>query len=328
MKQIDHGNGGAPECMRIVDASRPQARPGEILIEVAYAGVNRPDVAQRMGHYPPPPGASPVLGLEVAGRVAELGEGVHDWRIGDSVCALVPGGGYAEYCAAPATHVLPIPDSLSLAQAAGLPENWFTVWANLIDHGRLKKAERVLIHGGSSGIGLVAIQLVRHTGAEAMVTVGSEQKAQFCRDFGARAAINYRTQDFVARVKELTAGEGVDVVLDMVGGPYMQKNLSVLRADGRLVLIAFLQGSRAECDFMPVMRKRLTVTGSTMRPRTIEEKALLCDALLRNIWPALASGQVRAPHVHAVFPLEHAADAHRLMESSAHIGKIVLQVRG
>lgn len=328
MKQIDHGTGGAPECMRIVDASRPRPRPGGILIEVAYAGVNRPDVAQRMGHYPPPPGASPVLGLEVAGRVVELGEGVQDWRIGDSVCALVPGGGYAEYCAAPATHVLPIPDSLSLAQAAGLPENWFTVWANLIDHGRLKKAERVLIHGGSSGIGLAAIQLVRHTGAEAVVTVGSEQKAQFCRDFGARAAINYRTQDFVAQVKELTAGEGVDVVLDMVGAPYMQKNLGVLRADGRLVLIAFLQGSRTECDFTPVMRKRLTVTGSTMRPRTVEEKALLRDALLRNIWPALASGQVRAPHVHAVFPLEHAADAHRLMESSAHIGKIVLQVRG
>lgn len=325
MRQIDHGAGGPPECMRVVDAPQPRPQAGEILIEVAYAGVNRPDVAQRLGHYPPPAGASPVLGLEVSGRVVELGEGVGQWRVGDAVCALTPGGGYAEYCVVPATHALPVPVSLTLAQAAGLPENWFTVWANLIEHGRLKTSERVLIHGGSSGIGLAAIQLTRWRGAEAIVTVGSADKAHFCRESGA-AAIDYRNEDFVARVKALTAGEGVDVVLDMVGGAYLQKNLSVLRLDGRLVFIAFQQGSKVECDFMPVMRKRLTITGSTMRPRNVSEKAAIGEALLQNIWPALAAGELRPPHLFAEFPLERAADAHRLMESSTHIGKILLRV--
>lgn len=326
MRQIDHGAGGPSECMRVVDAPQPRPQAGEILIEVAYAGVNRPDVAQRLGHYPPPAGASPVLGLEVSGRVVELGEGVGQWRVGDAVCALTPGGGYAEYCVVPATHALPVPVSLTLAQAAGLPENWFTVWANLIEHGRLKTSERVLIHGGSSGIGLAAIQLTRWRGAEAIVTVGSADKANFCRESGAAVAINYRNEDFVARVKALTAGEGVDVVLDMVGGAYVQKNLSVLRLDGRLVFIAFQQGSKVECDFMPVMRKRLTITGSTMRPRNVSEKAAIGEALLQNIWPALAAGELRPPHLFAEFPLERAADAHRLMESSTHIGKILLRV--
>lgn len=326
MRQVDHGAGGPPECMHVIDAPRPRPQAGEILIEVAYAGVNRPDVAQRLGHYPPPPGASPVLGLEVAGHVVELGDGVDRWRIGEAVCALAPGGGYAEYCVVPAAHALPVPDSLTLAQAAGLPENWFTVWVNLIEHGRLKASERVLIHGGSSGIGLTAIQLARWRGAEAIVTVGSADKARFCRELGAVAAIDYRNEDFAARVKVLTAGEGVDVALDMIGGAYVQKNLGVLRLDGRLVFIAFQQGSKVECDFMPVMRKRLTITGSTMRPRSVAEKAAIRDALLQNIWPALAAGELKPPHIFAEFPLERAADAHRLMESSTHIGKILLQV--
>ena len=277
-----------------------------------------------MGSYPPPPGASPVLGLEVAGHVAALGAGVSQWRIGDAVCALVPGGGYAQWCVAPAAHALPVPAGFSLAQAAGLPENWFTVWANLIDIGALAAGEWVLIHGGSSGIGLTAIQLARHVGAHAIVTVGSEEKARFCRDFGAAAAINYRSEDFVQRSQEITAGRGVDVVLDMVGGPYIAKNISLLRRDGRLVFISFLQGSRCEIDFMPVMQKRLRISGSTMRPRSIAEKAAIRDALAREIWPALAAGRLQT-HLHASFSFEQAAEAHRLMESSRHIGKIVLQ---
>jgi NADPH2:quinone reductase len=221
---------------------------------------------------------------------------------------------------------MPIPDGFDLAQAAALPETWFTVWANLVDLGRLKAGERLLVHGGSSGIGLTAIQLARHLGVECFVTVGSAEKARFCRDFGADHAINYREADFAARVKEITGGEGVDVVLDMVGAPYLQKNLSLLRRDGRLVLIAFLEGSKGEFDLMPVMLKRLTITGSTMRPRTVAEKAAIRDALLGNIWPEIAAGRLR-PHIHAVFPLAQAGEAHRLMESSVHIGKIVLQVK-
>ena len=324
MKFIDYGPPGTPESLRVAERPEPVPADGEILIEVHYAGVNRPDVVQRMGRYPPPPGASPVLGLEVAGHVAALGAGVNQWRVGDAVCALVPGGGYAQWCVAPATHALPVPAGLSLAQAAGLPENWFTVWANLINIGALVAGDWVLIHGGSSGIGLTAIQLARHVGAHAIVTVGSEEKARFCRDFGATAAINYRSEDFVLRSQEITAGRGVDVVLDMVGGPYITKNISLLRRDGRLVFIAFLQGSRCELDFMPVMQKRLRIGGSTMRPRSIAEKAAIRDALAREIWPALAAGRLQM-HLHASFSFEQAAEAHRLMESSRHIGKIVLQ---
>ncbi len=327
MRQIEHGPDGSPDSMRVVDGARPEPGPGEILIEVHYAGVNGPDLAQRQGRYPPPPGASPVLGLEVAGRVCALGQGVGEWKVGDMVTALVPGGGYAEYCVTPASHALPIPRGMGLAEAAGLPETWFTVWANLVGLGRLKRGERLLVHGGSSGIGLTAIQLARHLGVQALVTVGSEEKARFCREFGADDAINYREEDFVARVKEITGKEGVDVVLDMVGAPYLQKNVSVLRRDGRLVLIAFLQGSRTEFDFMPVMLKRLTITGSTMRPRTVAEKAAIRDALRQEIWPALDAGRLKT-HLFATFPLAQARDAHQLMESSRHIGKIVLQVRG
>lgn len=326
MRQIEYGPDGSPESMQIMQGARPAPGAGEILIEVHFAGVNGPDLIQRQGRYPPPPGASPILGLEVAGPVSAIGEGVAEWRVGDMVTALVPGGGYAEYCVTPACHALPVPQGMGLAEAAGLPETWFTVWANVADLGRLKRGERLLIHGGGSGIGLTAIQLARHLGAQAIVTVGSEQKAQFCRDFGAAFAINYREEDFVARIKEITGKEGVDVVLDMVGAPYMQKNVSVLRRDGRLVVIAFLQGSKAEFDFMPVMLKRLTITGSTMRPRSIAEKAAIRDALRREIWPALESGELKT-HLFATFPLAQACDAHKLMESSRHIGKIVLQVR-
>ena len=326
MRQIEYGPDGGVDSMRIVEAARPRPGPGEILIEVHFAGVNGPDLKQRQGQYPPPPGASPVLGLEVAGRVAELGAGAREWKVGDLVTALVPGGGYAEYCVTSEHHALPIPEGLTLAQAAGLPENWFTVWSNLIDRAGLKAGERVLIHGGSSGIGLAAIGLARLVGAHPIVTVGTAQKAQFCREFGAEVAIDYRQEDFVARIKEITAKEGVDVVLDMVGGAYLQRNVSILKRDGRLVLISFLQGSKVEFDFMPVMIKRLTITGSTMRPRTVEEKARIRDALLREVWPALASGRIKT-QLFGVYPLEKASEAHRIMESSQHIGKLVLQVR-
>ena len=326
MRQIAYGPQDSADSLRVVEAPAPVPGEGEVLISVEYAGVNRPDLLQRSGKYPPPPDASPVLGLEVSGRIAALGRGAAGWQVGDSVCALTPGGGYAELCKAPAGQVLPIPPGVTLEQAAGMPETWFTVWANLVDLGHLASGERVLVHGGSSGIGLAAIELAKLRGAQCLVTVGDEDKARFCREFGAYAAINYRTQDFAARVRELTAGEGVDVVLDMVGGDYIPRNLSVLRRDGRLVLIAFQRGARADLDFSPIMRNRLVVTGSTMRPRTVAEKTLIRDALRREVWPACAAGGVRT-HVHATFPLAQAAEAHRLMESGRHVGKILLRVR-
>jgi NADPH2:quinone reductase len=325
MKFIEYGPEGTPESLRMAEGPMPAPAAGEILIEVHYAGVNRPDVLQRMGRYTPPPNASPILGLEVAGRVAALGAQVSQWQVGDAVCALVPGGGYAQFCTTPAGHALPIPSGLSLAEASGLPENWFTVWANLIDMAGLRAGEHVLIHGGSSGIGLAASQLARHVGAQAIVTVGSEDKARFCRDFGAAEAINYRTEDFVERTQAFTHAQGVEVVLDMVGGSYIPRNLSLLRRDGRLVFIAFLQGSRCDIDFAPIMLKRLRVTGSTMRPRSVQEKAAIRQALAREIWPAFDAGRLRT-HLFASFPLQQACEAHRLMESSRHIGKIVLQV--
>jgi NADPH:quinone reductase len=326
MRQIEFGPDPRPDSMRVVQAPVPEPGDGEILIEVQFAGVNGPDIAQRQGRYPAPAGASPVLGLEVAGRVAKTGAGVTQWREGDPVTALVPGGGYAEYCVAPQGHALPVPAGMTLAQAAGLPETWFTVWANLVDRAGLKAGERLLVHGGSSGIGLAAIALARLRGALAYVTVGNADKARFCLDFGAVAAIDYRQDDFVERVKQLTQKEGVDVVLDMVGGAYLQKDVSVLRRDGRLVMIAFQQGSKVEFDFMPVMLKRLIVTGSTMRPRSVAEKTAIRDALRREVWPAMERGEVRT-HLFATYPLEQAPEAHRVMESSRHIGKLVLQVR-
>ena len=326
MRVVEYGPDGTPESLHLSQAPQPAPGRSEILIEVHYAGINRPDVLQRKGQYAPPPNASPILGLEVAGRVAALGADVDQWRVDDEVCALTPGGGYAEFCVTPARHALPIPAGSSLAQAAGMPEVWFTVWANLVDLGQIGRGERLLVHGGSSGIGLAAIQLAGHFGAQPIVTVGDEEKAEFCRRSGAVAAINYHQEDFVARTLELTGGEGVDVVLDIVGADYVERNLKVLRRDGRLVFIGFMSGSRTELNLLSVMTRRLRLTGSTMRPRSIQEKAAIRDALATEVWPAFGSGRLKT-HVHAVFPFAQVAEAHRLMESSRHIGKIVLQVR-
>lgn len=325
MLQIAIGADRSAASLHAIEAPQPTARPGELLIKVAYAGVNRPDVQQRKGAYPPPPDASPVLGLEVSGQVAALGEGVSGWRIGDQVCALTPGGGYAEWCTTPAGQALPLPRNCSLEQAASLPENWFTVWANLMIHGRLRAGERLLVHGGSSGIGVAASQLARLLGVSCIVTVGNAAKARFCREFSGVETIDYPREDFVARTRELTGGEGVDVVLDMVCGDYVPRNLSLLRRDGRLVQIALQHGTKAEVDFGLVMRNRLVITGSTMRPRSIAEKTEIRDALLRAVWPAMGEGRVRT-HVHQVFPLAEAARAHQLMESGEFLGKILLRV--
>lgn len=325
MHQIDHGKGGAPEVMRLTQGPVPVPAAGEILIKVAYAGVNRPDVLQRSGNYPPPADASALLGLEVAGTVAALGDGVSAHQVGDAVCALTPGGGYAQYCKTPAGHALPMPKGLSLLQAAAIPENYFTVWANVIERGRLARGETILIHGGSSGIGITAIQMAKAWGARVFATVGNEAKVNACLALGADAVINYRTQDFVAEVARLTDKRGVDVVLDMVGGPYIEKNLKVLALEGRLSQIAFLQPSKVEVDWMPLMLKRLTFTGSTLRARPSAEKTRLANALREHIWPYLARGQM-LPVIHKVFPLGQAAAAHALMESSEHIGKIMLEV--
>jgi putative PIG3 family NAD(P)H quinone oxidoreductase len=329
MRYIDHGKGGPASVLRLAEGPRPVPQPGEVLIEVAYAGVNRPDVAQRSGSYPPPPGASPLLGLEVAGTIVETAPDVTRWKPGDRVCALTPGGGYAEYCTTPAVHCLPVPQGLSLAEAASLPENWFTVYDNVITRGRLKAGETFLVHGGSSGIGLAAIQLAKVlAGATVFTTVGNAEKAQYCRRMGADVALNYREQDWAAEIWALTGKRGVDVILDMVAGDYVMKNIRSLALEGRLVQIAFLKGSQiADFDALPLMIKRLTFTGSTLRPRTVEQKAAIAEALARDVWPLFESGQLRT-YVHRTFPLAEAAAAHALMESSAHIGKIVLEVKG
>jgi NADPH2:quinone reductase len=317
---------GGPEVLRPATGPLPQPKPDEVLVRVLAAGVNRPDVQQRKGAYPPPPGASPILGLEVAGEVAATGPDARDWRIGDRVCALTNGGGYAEYCVAPAAQCLPWPKDYDAIRAAALPENYFTVWANLFGHGRLSPGEAALVHGGTSGIGLTAIQLAHAFGARVFATAGSEEKCAACRSYGADAAINYRETDFGDEVKGLTEGRGVNVVLDMVGAPYLARDLRCLAMDGRLVMIAFMQGSKAEnFDFLPVMMRRLTITGSTMRPRTTAEKGVIAQALRERVWPLLDQGRC-GPVIHQVFPLAEAAKAHALMESSTHIGKIMLKV--
>jgi putative PIG3 family NAD(P)H quinone oxidoreductase len=327
MRHIDHGRGGGPEVLTIARGPLPVPGPDEILVRVAYAGVNRPDVLQRSGNYPPPPGASPLLGLEVSGHVVAAGAAVTRWRIGDAVCALTNGGGYAEYVTVPAGQALPVPAGLTLLQAAALPETFFTVWANVFERGRLAAGETLLIHGGSSGIGTTAIQMAKAWGATVYVTVGSEDKARACRDLGADHAIDYRSQDFVVEVMRLTDKRGVDVILDMVGGDYMARNLKSLALEGRLVQIAFLQGSKADLDMMPVMIKRLTVTGSTLRARPAADKARLADELRARIWPHLEQGRLQ-PVIDHVYALDEAADAHRRMESSGHIGKLMLRVAG
>jgi putative PIG3 family NAD(P)H quinone oxidoreductase len=302
----------------------PRPATGEVLIRVAAAGINRPDVLQRTGNYPPPPGASPILGLEVSGTVVALGAEVTGWHEGDAVCALVAGGGYAEYCVAPAPQCLPVPKGVALVDAAGLPETFFTVWSNVFDRGRLAAGQSFLVHGGSSGIGTTAIQLARAFGARVFATAGSPEKCTVCRDLGAERAIDYRQEDFVAILKEATQGRGVDVILDMVGGPYVEKNLRSLALEGRLVQIAFLQGSKVTLDLAHLMVRRQTITGSTLRPRPVADKAAIARNLRDKVWPLIEAGKVR-PVIDRSFPLAEAAAAHRLMESSAHIGKILLR---
>ena len=312
---------GGPEVLRPVRLPVPVPKQGEILVRVRAAGVNRPDVLQRKGAYPPPPGAPETPGLEIAGEVAALGEGVKRYEAGDRVCALLPGGGYAEYAVVHEDNALPVPPGLSFSEAAAIPETFFTVWTNVFDRGRLKEGETLLVHGGSSGIGTTAIMLGKAFGAVVAVTAGSEEKCQACRDLGADLAINYRTEDFV----EALAAQGLkpDVILDMVGGDYVAKNLKAVAPNGRIVMIAFQKGSRLEADWMPVMLKRLTFTGSTLRPRSVAEKAEIARALERQVWPLFGAEQLK-PIIYRSFPLTEAEAAHALMESSEHIGKIVL----
>jgi NADPH2:quinone reductase len=326
MTFIAHGSGGGPEVLVPARGPLPAPRADEVLIRALAVGVNRPDVAQRSGSYPPPPGASPIIGLECAGEVVAVGASVSRWKIGDHVAALTNGGAYAEYVTAPEAQTLPWPKGYDAIRAAALPETYFTVWANLFGHGRLAAGETVLIHGGTSGIGVTAIQLAKAFGATVYATAGSAEKVAACLELGADAGIDYRAQDFAEEVKKLTGGKGVDVVLDMVGAPYFAKNIRCLKMDGRLVMIAFLNGHVAEsADLRPIMMKRLTVTGSTMRPRTTAEKGAIAAELEAKVWPLLEQGNC-GPRIFQVFPLADAAAAHRLMESSAHVGKIMLKV--
>jgi len=324
MQVVEITRPGGPEVLRTATRPVPQPKAGEVLIRVAAAGVNRPDCLQRAGSYAPPPGASDLPGLEVSGTVVKLGSGVTQWREGDQLCALVPGGGYAQYCVTPAGHCLPIPRGWTALQAAGLPETCFTVWINVFERGRLAPGETLLVQGGSSGIGITAIQLARAFGHRVFATAGNAQKCEACEALGAQRAINYRTEDFVMVVRELTDGQGVDVILDMVGGDYVQRELSVLREDGRLSLIALLGGSKAQIDLNQVLRRRLTITASTLRPRSIEFKSAIATTLRAKVWPVIEAGKFK-PVVFRTFPLDQAAAAHALMESDIHIGKIILE---
>jgi len=325
MREIVFDGAGGPDVIRVREVPVPAPGAGQVLIEVAAAGVNRPDILQREGNYPPPPGESDVPGLEVAGRVAAVGDGVTALQVGSEVCALLGSGGYAEYALADARLCLPVPRGLSLVEAAGIPETYLTVFDNVFTRGRLKPGETILIHGGSSGIGSTAIQLAKLFGSQVIVTAGSPEKCAFCRTLGADHAIDYKAQDFVAAVKALTAKRGVDVILDMVGGSYIQKDLSLLGIEGRLVQIAFLEGSTVEnFNFMPLMLKRLTMLGSTLRARSADQKAEVARALKEKIWPSLERGKA-LPVINATFPLDDARAAHELMESSKHVGKIVLE---
>jgi NADPH2:quinone reductase len=314
---------GSPGVLQAAETAIPVPGPGQVLIRVRAAGVNRPDVIQRQGHYPPPPGASPIPGLEVAGEVESTGPGVASPVAGDAVCALLTGGGYAEYALADARCCLPLPRGLDFNEAAALPETFFTVWSNVFDRARLKPGESLLVHGGSSGIGTTAIQLGRAFGATVFATAGSAEKCAACTALGADLAVNYRERDFVEECRRATGNRGVDVILDMVAGSYIQRNLDLAAEDGRIVLIAGLGGFRADVNFLPLMRNRLTITGSTLRPRPPEFKAAIADALRDQVWPLLESGRVK-PVIHRVLPLEQAAEAHRIMEAGEHIGKIVL----
>jgi NADPH:quinone reductase len=323
MKAIAIREPGGPEVLVPVEIARPVVGEGQLLVEVAAAGVNRPDILQRQGGYPPPAGAPLTPGLEIAGKVVAIGEGCKRFGVGEHVCALVPGGGYAEYCIAAEDNALPIPHGLTLIEAAGLPETYFTVWTNVFERGGLKAGEIFLVHGGSSGIGSTAIMLAKAFGAIVIATAGSEEKCKACLQFGADHAINYRKEDFVTALR--AKGLAPDLILDMVGGDYVERNLKVAALHGRIVQIAFQQGSRITADLLPIMLKKLTFTGSTLRPRSIAEKASIARALEKNVWPLLAQGRCK-PRVHVTFPLAKAAEAHTLMETSVHVGKIILTV--
>ena len=323
MIAIEISTPGGPEVLTPVERPDPVPGPGDVLIEVAAAGINRPDVMQRRGRYPPPPGASDIPGLEVAGTIVALGAGVGAWHVGDRVCALVTGGGYATLCVAPAPQCLPIPGSLDFIAAAAIPETFFTVWSNVFERGGLKLGQDALFHGGTSGIGTTAIQLASARGARVFATAGSDAKCRACEELGAVRAINYRTEDFVAVIAEATRGRGVDLILDIVGGEYVNRNLAAMAMDGRLVQIGLMGGEAASVDLRKLLGRRLTITGSTLRPRTVEEKGAIARALRQEVWPLIEQGIVR-PVVYQTFPLAEASAAHRLMESSDHIGKIVL----
>jgi NADPH2:quinone reductase len=323
MRAVEISSPGGPEVLRPRDLPKPTPQPNEIVVKVAAAGVNRPDVLQRMGRYPVPPGASPLPGLEIAGEVAEVGASAKLFEPGDKVCALANGGGYAEYCAVPETQALPVPKNLSLVEAASLPETFFTVWSNVYDRGRLASGESLLVQGGTSGIGVSAIQMAAATGNRVFATAGSDEKCAACVRLGATAAFNYRTQDWEAELKKATGGKGVDVILDMVGGDYVARELKCLADEGRLVFIAFLRGPKAELDINQVMQRRLSITGSTLRPRPAAFKGAIAASLREKIWPLIEAGRIK-PVIYRTFPLEQAGEAHKLMESSQHVGKIVL----
>jgi NADPH2:quinone reductase len=326
MTAIEIRTPGGPEALGPGERPVPQPAKGELLIEVAAAGINRPDILQRQGGYPPPKGASDIPGLEVAGHVAALGEGVTNFAVGNPVCALLAGGGYAEYAAVPALQCLRVPKGMGMVEAAAIPETYFTVWTNVFERGALAPEETFLVHGGTSGIGTTAIQLAHVFGARVFATASGPEKCKACRELGAEIAIDYRKEDFVEVVKDATDGRGVDVILDMVGGDYVARNLKSLALEGRLVQIAFLKGSKVELDLLPMMLKRQFVTGSTLRPRSPAEKGAIATALKTRVWPLLEAGKVK-PVIYKTFPLADAAAAHRLMETNRHIGKIVLTVR-
>ncbi|MFD0763914.1 NAD(P)H-quinone oxidoreductase [Mucilaginibacter lutimaris] len=325
MKAIVITQPGGPEVLKIEERPIPAYAATDVLIKVMAAGINRPDVAQRKGNYPPPAGApADVPGLEVAGIIAEVGADVARWRVGDKVCALVTGGGYAEYCPAPEGQCLPMPENFSFAEAASLPETFFTVWSNVFDRGRLQAGESLLVHGGSSGIGVAAIQMTTALGSKVYVTAGSDEKCRFCEELGAERAINYNNQDFGEEIAKLTDGKGVDVILDMIGGSYTGPNIKSLANDGRLVFINIMKGKSAEIDIAEVMRKRIYITGSMLRPRDVAFKSAIAQNLQTHIWPLLASGKI-TPVVYRIYPVAEASKAHQLMETSRHMGKIVLE---
>ena len=325
MTAIEIERPGGPEVLRAVVRPVPEPGPGEVLVQVEAAGVNRPDLMQRLGKYPPPPGASDIPGLEIAGTILSVADGESRWHVGDRVCALVAGGGYAEYCVVPSVQCLPIPDGLDAIAAGAIPETFFTVWTNVFERGRLAAGQRLLVHGGASGIGTTAIQLARASGAIVFATAGSDDKCAACRTLGAAVAINYRTQDFVDVVRSETSATGVDVILDIVGGDYFARNIECLALNGRLVQIGLMGGAKAELNLTAVLHRRLTITGSTLRARSVAEKGALAREVETHVWPLLAAGRV-APVIDRVFPLDQAAEAHRRLESGEHVGKIVLAV--